>query len=206
MKFFGIIGAGVFAAGMALLPTMGSAALCKVGTESDFDMNADVWTSTACIGEIENDNDDVATIESLFLLSGVYQDTKAEREDDGSITYDPTGIMTITADTDLLGGTWSVSSWAGVETAIFVVKGSNSFAAYVLDITAGLNGGWTTNALENNGGNQPAYSHVSLYLVDCDDPFDCDGGGTGGDIPLPAGLPLLASAMGIGYILRRRKR
>ena len=207
MRFKTLLGVSAIAGFAALAPSIGSAAQCQFGDEAGFTATVDVWTSTACVGQVESDNDDAATIAGLLGLTGLYQDTRAERENDGTITYDPTGIMSITAADDFLQGTWSVNSWDGVASAIFVVKGSNRFAVYVLDTTAGLNGGWSTQALENNGGNQPAYSHLSLYLVDCEeDDEDCGGGGTGGDVPLPGGLPLLASAAGIGYILRRRKR
>lgn len=57
--------------------------------------------------------------------------------------------------------------------------------------------------------NQSDQVRISGFTLECDGLTNCldDDGNTGGPsvVPLPAGLPLLASALGIGLFLRRRR-
>ena len=183
------------------------AATCKFGTEADFTAQADVWTSIDCVGQITgNDaigNDNGANVDlnnagnfggPLFGSTSWELDTKINQVGDGFGTPDPAGILSASFGNDLLSGTWSVTSWAGIEKAMLVLKGGNGFAAYLLDLSAGLSGEWVTQALTNNGGNQPALSHVSLYT-------------TPAPIPVPAaGLLLITALGGLGVAARRRRK
>ena len=60
-----------------------------------------------------------------------------------------------------------------------------------------------TSPFFNQNGKPKAISHISIYGRGDGD--DGDTGGPVGAVPVPAGLPLLASALGIGLFLRRRR-
>lgn len=205
--------AAVLAAGMWAASPAAAATTCQFGTEADFTATADVWTSTACVGEVEgNDdigNDSGANVDlnnpanfgnaALFGSTDWSLDTRINvSEVQDGFFFDapsPDGILNAMLDADALSGTWSVDSWAGIGQAMLVLKGGNGFAAYLLDLTAGLTGGWNTQALTvGRNDNQPALSHVSLYT-------------TPAPIPLPAaGFLLLGALGGLGVMARRRRR
>lgn len=197
------------------MPTGASAATCQFGTEDDYTASADVWTSTDCVGELEG-NDAIGnnsgsnvdlndaqnfTSGALFGSTNWELDTKIEvsgNEDDGFFfdTADPNGRLSAGLEDDALSGSWSVGNWNGVEKATLVLKGGNGFAAYLLDLTAGLEGEWSTQALfvGKNNNNNPTLSHVSLYT-------------TPSPIPLPAAGWLLITALGgLGIAARRRRK
>lgn len=176
-KNFALVGAlAVFAAGFGA--TQVEAATCSI---------TDVTVSTACANVDGNDSED--TVDGLFGL-----DVDFTAKVDAPDTSD--GILTVTYDETGKAGTWSVDSWDGFSAAILVTKGGPAFAAYLLDLTAGITGTWSTAGLTNPGGNQPNISHISLYTVEGETPV----------VPVPAGLPLILSALGLGALtLRRRK-
>ena len=204
MRFKTLLGVSAIAGFAALAPSIGFAAQCQFGDEASFGiLEADVFNSTDCIGAQEG-NDSNSDLDGFFDVAEWTEDTKFDSD---ANSYNPEGILTVDfTGGSMMEGTWEVSSWDGIAKAMIVVKAGNFFAAYLIDTTAGLTGGWSTRAIEVGwNGNQPDVSHISLFVCSEDDE-DCGGGGTGGDVPLPGGLPLLASAAGIGYILRRRKR
>lgn len=204
--------AAVLAAGMWGLPAGAATMSCQFGTVDEFMATADVWTSTDCVGEVDgNDaigNDAGANVDlnnpdnfggsALFDSTNWSLDTRINvREVAGGFFFDPPnpdGILGAILDPDALSGTWSVDSWAGIGKAMLVLKGGNGFAAYLLDLTAGLTGGWSTQALTvGRNNNQPALSHVSLYT-------------TPAPIPLPAaGFLMLGALGGLGLLARRRR-
>ena len=192
----------------AALPAAAAVVACQFGTEAEFTATADVWTSTSCVGQITgNDSDqdagsgvvNVNTVldqpntndVGLFNISNWVLDS---RYDQDLGTYDPDGILNISNVTsNLFQGEWSVDSWDGVQSAMLVLKGGNGFAAYLLDLTAGLSGEWITQALTNRGGQTPAISHISLYTVEV------------AAVPVPAAGLLLIGALGGLALLRRRR-
>ena len=181
--------------------TTSQAATCQFGDVNDFMLSADVYTSTACIDQ-QSGNDSNTAVSGFFGETGWTQVAKVDEPatSNGKLT------ITYTGGAPSLSGSWSVTSWAGVAKAMLILKASSGYAAYLLDITAGTSGEWVTQALMNNGGNQPAISHVSLYEVACqpNDP-SCDPP-VNFNVPVPAGLPLIMTALGVFGIVRSRKR
>lgn len=196
------IAALMMAGGVASASVINNTGTCQFGTEEDFQASADVFTSTACVGELAgNDSSTVLNDPSnfddgaLFGSTSWQLDSKIERGDDEQSTVfldpDPAGRLSATLDGDQLSGIWTVTNWDGVAKAMLVLKGGNGFAAYNLDLSAGLTGGWSTQALVvGNNNNTPALSHVSLYTT---------------PIPLPAAGWLMLAGIGGLAALRRRK-
>lgn len=104
------------------------------------------------------------------------------------------GDLTVSWATGGLSGTWSTAgSEPPVNVEFYSVKGATEFALYYLD-PAVQNGDWTTAHLLNNGGNQPAISHLSVTYTDASHP-----------VPEPATMALLFTGL-IGVVGFGRKR
>ena len=181
------------------------AASCQFGDQSQFWLQADVWTSTACVSQIAgNDSDtsagnnivNVNTVGGTGLFGTNTWTLNSRYDANGS--YGPNGILSISnVSSDMLMGDWAVSSWSGITSAMLVLKAGNGFASYLLDLTAGTIGQWATLALTNNGGNQPAISHISLYTTSSTPPAP---------VPVPAAGLLLMGALGVLTVARRRRK
>ena len=198
-----MIAATALIAGLGLFITSqgAQAASCQFGIETEFTATADVWTSTACEGELSG-NDDKDALNG-FGPSGMFgiSDWDIDSKYDADTTsYSPSGLLTVSSIVSgMLEGEWGVSSWTGVGAAVLVLKGGNGYAAYLLDISAGLSGEWSTQALTvGNKDNQPAISHISLYVS--------PGTTTTTVVPLPAAGLLLIGALGSLVALRRRRK
>lgn len=173
-------------------------AQCKFGTQLS---GADVWNSTACVNQIGGNDSDKTVGNGVTNVNtvngGLFGFTNwtlnSRYEDTG--TYSTVGLLTGTGAAKK-SGTWSVSSWKGIGAAMLVVKGGNGFASYLLDLTAGLSGGWSMAAVLNNGGKIPDMSHISLYTVP----------GAPAAVPVPAAGLLLVGALGGLAAVRSRKR
>lgn len=166
----------VCTAGLLMTMTSVQAATCDL---------TQVTASRACAGQIDG-NDKSRAVGALFGITGWDDIARVEAPDAGD------GILTITYDRRSKRGTWSVTGWTGVGQAMLVIKGGNGFAAYLIDLAAGLDGTWSTAALTNGGGKRPKVSHVTLYSVPA-------------SVPLPAAGLLLAGALGGLAALRRRR-
>lgn len=80
---------------------------------------------------------------------------KEDRED----SEESFGDLTLTYDdSDNKSGTWTT----GDPIEFYTVKAGNQFALYWVDGGA-ASGSWSTEHLENNGGNQPEISHLSAW-------------------------------------------
>ncbi len=176
---------------------------CVFGTSST--TGVDVWNSTACVNSIGGNDSDktvgngVTNVNTAVAGGGLF----------GINAWTLNSRYSITAGGSISGllsgagtgqtGTWSVSSWSGIGAAMLVVKAGNNFVSYLLDISAGLGGGWSTQALRNGGGQIPGISHVSLYTIPGTTPPPAP-------VPVPAAGLLLIGALGGLAALRGKKR
>jgi hypothetical protein len=157
----------------------------------------DLNSSTGCVfnGNI-NENPDWATVAASYLNAqhayNNYTDpditlTPLADLDPGNLSGD--GI-TITVDSGGLTGTWTAD--AGIFVDYIAIKASDSFI--IFDLYGATSGTWSTAGLVNNGGQQPAISHLIFF-----------GGAEG--VPEPATWAMMLLGVGmIGSSMRRRNR
>lgn len=103
-------------------------------------------------------------------------------------------------------GSWTTSfDFSTVARAFLVIKGGSSFSTYLFDTASdAASGTFTTAGLMNGGKNQPALSHFDIFVGGTPD-GDVDGPMS--PVPLPAGLPMLLSAVaGMAYLRKRKQK
>lgn len=179
------------AAGFATFLTTGSAFALPInpdqGTCLVTDVTLNLGNADDCAGAFSG-NDDPAEIDGLFGYDWTFA-AKDDSPGSGSAVSDY-GVS-VTAG---LSGTWSISNLLGYETILVVLKGATEFSTYLFEDAAAGTGTFSTAALSNNGGRQPALSHLSVYVT-----------GTPSEVPVPAAGLLLAGALaGLGIAKRRK--
>ena len=184
------LGAGVLAAVTAFSAVPASAALSIDAGRCTSVLEADGGCVFVDPGPGGANDNNVALVESVYNLTGKAGSPidlnligKIERPATtgpfGSITYD-SGNKT---------GTWSLPGYA---VDFISVKAANEFILIKL-ATAASSGSWSTAGLLNNGGNQPAISHIQFY-------------GSEAVIPEPATWAMLIAGFGlVGSAMRRRR-
>lgn len=160
------------------------------------------------LGGAPNDNE--SNVDDFFtslLTSGSWE---FKEKEDGS--YTNSGLLQSSANASYSefdeGGNWSISDafFDLYEYALLVFKDGNNepgtFVAYKVEQAADgdVSGTWQSMWFNQNGLTGDGTSHISLYGYG--KPSDPPGG----VIPLPAGLPLLLTVVGIGGLIGRRKR
>lgn len=170
-----------------------------------YDISGNMSGAIACtISDAEQDflNTDPITVndppgffnETNWVFGGkIGVNTGYNGEGEGvSGTYDVTGVVN-TALTKVL--------------AVFKDGNGTTLVGYLLDPVNGLSGDWSSPFVEPPfdfpGSSPKDVSHISIYTADCPEgSFGC--GPSTSPVPVPAGLPLMLTAMGIGVYMRKR--
>lgn len=200
-QFSTLIGSSLIAMGvMAAIAGNASAASLIPGTVLCATSN--VTGTTDCEGAFEGNNSN-QDLDGLFdkLWEKDNPHASGEIKVDGTSGTTEDGFLTISsADSEALSGTWSLSQ-SFIDTydhAMFVVKGGDSFSAYLWN---GLetSGTWNTLGVEKgNGEPGPGLSHFSVYGIKGDDDDN-------ESVPEPAAMAGLM-AIGAGIVINRRKQ
>lgn len=154
---------------------------------------ANLSGSTACEGAFVG-NDANQNLDGLFSITGWTEINKVDSDSgtDGDLTVTGGGTS----------GGWSFDYGIN-DPVMFVLKGGNSFSAYLMDLSV-TSGTWNTDGIEKgNGQPNPGLSHFAVY----------SGGTNGGGnpppnpIPLPAaGWLLISGVAGLGFFGRRKAK
>lgn len=177
---------------------------CEVG-----EVTLGTAAADACLGSYNGNNlqnDTVDLVEGLFGEDWHYV---ATLNTPGSYVVDDKDSDPGLTASGGTSGTWGVDDFLGYETVMIVIKGGDSFAAYLFeDVGDAVAGTFSTASLiagqcpKKNGGpcnTGPGLSHISLYV-------------TGNPIvpppvPVPAaGVLLLSGLAGLPLLKRRRRR
>ena len=201
-----------FGAGSAIAMTLYASTQCSEGNAINgievTDVTGDNGGATECWGTFDGNDDKNAG----FMIDGHQYDFVAKQNinDDGTLDPDADNEdigLTIGDDLPASSGTWAFDEGALDNDFLIVLKAANSpgFAAWLFsgDDNDSFSGDWLV-AWTTGGGSIPDLSHLSIYEKVCVG-VDCDPG-TGPKIPLPAGMPLMLTAIGIGAYMKRRAR
>ncbi|WP_245298721.1 VPLPA-CTERM sorting domain-containing protein [Pseudotabrizicola sediminis] len=197
------------AAGLAfaVAASTASATICNIGNFT---------TSTACLAGIPGGtggNVKTGQMNGFNAGAGVfgYNEwsllTKLETNSSGGTSLDddsPLAVFSLTSNPGNSGGMWSLIdsfSFATNMVYAFVLKGSGSNVAYLLNTAASQEGGkWTNLDLFTDSENNAGLSNISLFSAKGDAPPPPP------TIPLPAAGWLMIAGLGGLAALRRRKR
>lgn len=130
---------------------------------------------------------DTPTVTSTYSMFGKTNWVLSDKHEGG----DGTNVIQF-ATAPVIGdksGTWLLDTLAGYTSVVLTLKAGIGWGAFLLDLT-------TANPLSGVWGSDKDLSHASVYYNGAPSP-----------VPLPAGLPLLLTALGaLGLVSRRRKK
>jgi len=226
MKISKLLGAAAVVSSAALLlPQSSLAAACSVNDVS-LTIGSTVYAPTACADGVNQGGGPAVETSALGTQLGLAGLVYLDKSDDASTPAGIAGVtfqVTAPASGTQNSGNWSVS-WneaAGLPnlplTIDFAVAlfGGNLGSGYLFDnvllpVSPNTGNGTFDINFTNNGGQQPALSHLLLASAGFSTP-PCTGpgcgGGGGGSVPEPAPIALMGLALaGMAAFKRRRTR
>lgn len=179
-------------------------------TCTDLSIENNVTTNSGCeIGNAGNDTLNPPQVNTDAMFGYTDWSFIAKDDDLNGTNQGVTSALTITnvvsgADGPI-SGNWQVNYGPFAE-ILFVIKGGqgqtiepDQYVGYLLKkLVDGTTGTFTSPFSNTKNQNATGISHITIYGRG-------DGGGVG-FIPVPAGLPLLLTAMGLGGFMSWRKR
>lgn len=161
-----------------------------------------VQGATACAGIFEGNN----SPQNLNGLFGVADWGAESKIDDlaGQVSFAGT-TLSVSNENDGDEDVWGLTGVGAYDSLMFVLKGGNSFSAFLMDITT-LSGSWDRNSMVTGGANTPVQnrsrgnelSHWSVYVAG-------NGSPPPSPVPLPAAVWMLLAALGGLGMTRMRK-
>lgn len=198
-----------FALGVLFWSGAVGAAVCSADISLDVIGDLSGSNSGCQVGTTNNDEGQV-NLDNMFT----YNDWIFAGRDNGldgqeGTTSIPINLV-LTGGT--LAGTWSINStiFSLYEMVMLVFKDGNgippNYVGYLFDIFDGTTGTYSSPFANSVNGNPKEISHVSVYVRGVG---ACPSGNCSppvGEVPLPAGILLLISALGgLGFLARFRK-
>jgi len=191
---------------LLLLTSFAHAATFESEPCATTDVTANLSDAYLCAGSFEG-NDSALEINNMFGQTGssVIWEEAAKLE----IPQDTAdGVLVIGENLEATAGesgSWTYTSGDPLSSPfVIILKASSEYSAYLFkgieDIVEEDTGTFFISFL-NNGGLQPALSHISIYSTNSDIP---GGGIFGNPVPLPAALWLFGPAL-LGFMGFRRK-
>lgn len=183
----------VVAAAAVAIVWAGSASAALVSAGASCDRNS-VQGAVACAG-IFSGNDSNQDLDGLFDRGYDWTEILKLDGNNGRVTQ---GGLTLTLSNG--AKTWALDTYAKNDPVMFVLKGGNTFSAFLMDTTV-LGGSWNTlSMLKGNDRPGPDLSHWSIYSA-----------GTAPDAPSPVPLPaaallLLGGLGGLGAVRAMRRK
>jgi hypothetical protein len=146
--------------------------------------------STACEG-VYSGNDANQDLGGVFGQTGWNQ---IEKVDSSSGNSNDNGLnLMVSANAGGTSGKWQVDDYQGNNPVMFVLKGGNSFSAFLMNLNV-TSGTWNTDSLlKGNGKPGPGLSHFTVYSA----------GVT--PVPVPAAVWLMGSGLLALVGIGRRK-
>ncbi|PIL20643.1 hypothetical protein P775_08945 [Puniceibacterium antarcticum] len=156
---------------------------------------ASVTGAESCAG-IYSGNNSNSDLNGLFGVADWGKEYKID-SDHGSLSFGGTALTVSNR-----SKSWSLEGAGTYANLMFVLKGGNSYSAFLMD-TSVLSGSWDTQSmLKGNGKRGPDLSHWSVYTQGT---TTVGKPGVPSAVPLPAGVGLLMAALGGLGLMRRRK-
>ena len=194
-----LLGFAAFAASVSLMAVPGAQAVPSACSSVSPDVTGDVVSNSGCQIDAALNNDAVGDVNGAGFF-GITDWSFIEKNDP---PVEGTGSLVTTGTTQ--GGTWTINGFDSNLLYLLTFKAGNVNSgvrpgvviAYLIETATGS---WTSPFFNANNNNRKDTSHISLFsTTSTPDGFDPQ-------VPVPAALPLMLTAIGVAGFMARRRR